>query len=143
MDAQAVKTGTVSAALFALLAKTGTPQPELVDVKLVKIGMELLASHVSEEDNGMQFQDNVHALTATGMDSHAFNAPLAKDGTHQVFHAHALTTPSGMASIVEYVQVQADSGIISLTIVSAELETGTVLNVSFALPTPIGMEELA
>jgi hypothetical protein len=48
-----------------------------------------------------------------------------------------------MASIVEYVQVQADSGIISLTIVSAELETGTVLNVSFALPTPIGMEELA
>jgi hypothetical protein len=143
VDVPAVKTGTVSAALLALLVKTGIPLPEHVGVQLAKIGMELLVSHVLAEDNGTPFQDNVHALTATGMDSHAFNAPLAKDGTHQVFHAHALTTPSGMASIVEYVQVQADSGIISLTIVSAELETGTVLNVSFALPTPIGMEELA
>ncbi len=141
MDVPAVKTGTVSAALLALLAKTGILLPEHVDVQLAKIGMDLLVSHVLAEENGTQFQDNVHALTATGMDSHVFNAPPVKDGTHQLYHAPVLTTLSGTASTAEHAQVQPDSGTSNLMIVSAEPEIGTVLNVSFALPTPTGMEE--
>ncbi len=143
MDVPAVKTGTVSAALLALLVKTGIPLPEHVGVQLAKIGMELLVSHVLAEDNGTPFQDNVHALTATGMDSHAFNASPVKDGTHQLYHAPVLKTLSGTVSTAEHAQAQPDSGTSNLMIVSAEREIGTVLNVSFALPTPTGMEELA
>ena len=105
--------------------------------------MELLVSHVLAEDNGTPFQDNVHALTATGMDSHAFNAQPDKPGTHQAFHAHVHKALSGTASTAEHVQGQPDSGTSNLTIVSAEQETGTAHNVLSAQPTATGTEEPA
>jgi hypothetical protein len=105
--------------------------------------MEKPALHASVEDNGMPSQDNVSVLLEAGMDSHVFNVPQGKRGTHPVSHALAHQELSGMASTAEFAQAPQDSGIINLTIASAEMETGTELNVSSAQPIAIGTEETA
>lgn len=142
-DAQVDKTGTAFHVSLAQLDKTGMLPPDHVDAQSVKTGMETSVFHASVEDNGMPSQENVPVLPETGMASHVFNALLAKPGTHQAFHAPAHPLLSGTASIAELAQVQADSGISNLTIVSAEQETGTEPNVSFAQPIATGMEEPA
>lgn len=143
VDAQADKIGTASHASPVQLHKTGMLLSDHVDAHSAKIGMEKLALHVSAEDNGMPSQDNVSVLLEAGMDSHVFNVLLGKPGTHPVSHAPAHQALFGMASTAEFVQVPPDSGIINLTIVSVEMETGTELNVSFAQSIATGMEETA
>ena len=141
--AQAYKTGTVWAVLHARKVKTGTQPPELADAQLAKTGTELLVFHVSVEDNGTPSQETVHVPPETGTDFHVFNAPLDKDGTHHLSRAHAPITPSGTVSHAWPAQVETDTGIINLTIVSVEPATGTELNVLFAHPALTGMERLA
>ena len=77
----------------------------------------------------------------TGMASHAFSALPDKPGTPPAIHALAPKTLSGTVLNAEHAQAQADSGTSNLTIVFAELETGTDHNVLSAQPTRTGTEE--
>lgn len=133
----------VSAVSFVPQAKTGMQLQDHVDAQLAKAGTESFVSHVSVEDNGMPYQENVLVPMEAGTDSHAFNVPLDRDGIHQHSHAHAQRTLSGMVLTAEHAQVRADTGVIKLTIASAEPETGTKPNVSYVLQTPTGMERPA
>ena len=138
---QVDKTGTVFSVLSAHPDKTGTLPLEHADAQSDKTGVELLVFHASVEDNGTLSQETVLVQLEAGMDSHASNVLLDKPGTQQAFHAHAHQVLSGTASTAKHAQVQADTGIINLTIVSAEQETGTEHNVLSAQPTATGMEK--
>lgn len=143
MDAQPVKTGTAFNVSLAQSAKTGMLLPDLVDAHQDKTGTELLAFHVSAEDNGTSLADNVLARSEIGTDSHVSNALSDKPGIQQAFHAPAQLALSGMVLNAELAQAQADTGISNLMIVFVELETGTDRNVLFAPQIPIGTEKPA
>lgn len=102
--------------------------------------MELHASAVSEEDNGILKPDNVFAHQETGTDSHVFLVLQDNNGTQLITHVHAQQTLIGMVLTAEPAQEITDIGTIKSTIVSAELETGMVPNVLFAQLIPTGME---
>ena len=126
--------------LHAQPDKTGTLPQEPSDAQADKTGVELLASHALVEDNGTLLQSHVFALLEAGMDSLAFNVPLDKPGTPQAIHAHAHQPLFGTVLIAEHAQAQSGIGTINLTIVFAELETGTEPNVSFAQLAQTGTE---
>lgn len=130
----------MSLVYHAQLDKTGMQPQDHADVHSVQTGMEFHVSAVSEEDNGVLKLNNVSAHQETGTDSHAFHVPLDNNGTQLITLVHAQPTLSGTVLTAELAQETTDIGTIKLTIVFAELETGTELNVSSAQPTPIGTE---
>ena len=118
------------------------PPQDHADAQLVQTGMEPHVSVVSEEDNGALKQNNVFAHQETGTDSPVFHVLLDNNGTQLTTHAHAQPILTGTALTAEHVQETTDIGVINLTIVFAEQETGTEPNVLFAQKIPTGMERL-
>lgn len=99
--------------LHAQQGKAGMLLQDHVVAQLDKIGVEVNVFHVMEEDNGMLPQGNVFVHQETGTDFHVFNVLQVKHGIPQVFHVLVHQQLSGTVSIVEFVQVQADIGIIN------------------------------
>lgn len=97
----------------ALKVKTGMLPPDHVDAQLDLTGMESPASVVMEEDNGIVSQSPAPAHQETGTDSHVLLVPLVNNGTHQLSHAHAHPTLSGMVLNAEPALVEIDTGTIN------------------------------